>query len=78
MSSGLEHIHMEQTYYQHKESQKIMKYFEKCNHNINKSQVKIGDKFGNLTVYSETYYKDPPKTKKHRRQHVDCKCDCGT
>lgn len=36
--------------------------------------VNIGEKFGSLTVCSDTYYKTDSG---HRRQHVDCKCDCG-
>jgi hypothetical protein len=39
--------------------------------------VKLNDKFGNLTVCSEAYTKHKLGDGKHRRQHVDCKCDCG-
>lgn len=37
--------------------------------------VKKGEKFGHLKVISDPYY--PDFSKGHRRQHVDCKCDCG-
>jgi hypothetical protein len=37
--------------------------------------VNKGDKFGYLTVISDPYYPDPNSN--HKRQHVDCQCDCG-
>lgn len=42
--------------------------------NRKKDIVKIGDRFGNLTVYSKPYMIG---VSGHKRQHVDCKCDCG-
>lgn len=39
-----------------------------------KEIVSKGDKFGHLIVSSNPYYNDNIK---HRRQHVDCICDCG-
>jgi hypothetical protein len=56
---------------------KKMKYFEKTKNPRQKSQVNIGDRFGSLVVCSDTYYTEPSGTGKHRRQKVDCKCDCG-
>lgn len=37
--------------------------------------VSIGDKFGKLTVISDPYLIETSKN--HRRQHVDCQCECG-
>lgn len=39
-------------------------------------QLKIGEKFGALTVISDPYY-IVPKGEGHRRQYFDFKCDCG-
>lgn len=37
--------------------------------------VSRGQKFGHLTVITDPYYPDPNSN--HKRQHVDCQCDCG-
>lgn len=43
----------------------------------NKPIVKVGERFGSLVVCSEPYSIENKDPNKHRRQHVDCKCDCG-
>lgn len=51
----------------------MQKYPVYCKKNV----VEIGVRFGSLTVCSIPYYKDSEESGKHRRQYVDCKCDCG-
>lgn len=50
-----------------------MKFFD----GEKKAQISIGAKYGCLTVISEPYYLHSKESGKHRRQHFDCKCDCG-
>jgi len=42
-----------------------------------KTAIKKGDRFEKLTVCSDPYYIYPKNSEKHRRQHVDAKCECG-
>lgn len=53
----------------------MQKYFETFGRKKGKSVS--GKRFGNLVAIGQPYYLEPPDSGKHRRQKIDCLCDCG-
>jgi hypothetical protein len=51
----------------------MQKFFEE----IKRPQFPVGYKYKKLTVSSEPYYIYGRGTTNHRRQHVDCVCECS-